>query len=132
MAQNIVKPDAFAAGAKKAFAFLEDHEFVFTSADEYRVLYTSPRFFVEILFDDRDGRLLTMVEGAVGRRNPRANLICLYREAGLGPAQDIREIARSSRTLSSAFSTQAHALDRLLPALQGERGDDLLLKCHGT
>ena len=68
----------------------------------------------------------------VGERNPRANLICLYVEAGLGPAQEIREVARSAKLLGPVLESQALALRALLPELRGPRAVDLLLGCHGT
>ena len=121
----------FLAEAAREFDFLITEGFAPRSGDGHRMLYSSGAFAVEVLYDDRDGRVITLVDAYVGERNPRAGLICLYVEAGLGPAQRIREIARSRRTLRPVLQSQAAALRQLLPELTGARASDLLLKCHG-
>jgi hypothetical protein len=127
-----VKSETFVREACERFAFLVDaHGFVGPVAEDYRLLYTSAAFSVEVLYDDRDGRVITIVDATVGRRNPRAGLQCLYVEAGLGPAQQVRDIVRTERSLESALSSQASALDRLVPVLGGDKGSTLLLACNG-
>jgi hypothetical protein len=131
MAKYIDATD-FLAEAARRFDFLVSEGFVPHSSDGHRLLYSSAAFAVEVLYDDRDGRVITLIDAHVGERNPRANLICLFVEAGLGPAQDIREIARSTKLLSPVLESHAAALRALLPELKGPRASDLLLECHGT
>lgn len=127
-----VKPETFVREACEHFAFLVGvHGFVGPVVDDYRLLYTSASFSVEVHYDDRDGRVITIVDATVGRRNPRAGLQCLYVESGLGPAQRVRDIARSERSLKSALESQASALDTLVPVLGGDKGPTLLLACNG-
>ena len=122
----------FLTEAARRFDFLVGEGFVPHSSDGYRLLYSSAAFAVEVLYDDRDGRVLTVIDAHVGERNPRANLICLFVEAGLGPAQDIREIARSPKALGPVLESHAVALRALLPELNGPRAADLLMECHGS
>lgn len=122
---------AFSKEAAARFAFLDDLDFIGPEKGNYRLAYSSASLTVEILYDDRDGRILTMISGYVAGRNPRASLHCLYRSAGLGPAQDIREIARSPKVLGPVLDSHASALGKVLPALEGASGRDLLLSCHG-
>ena len=131
MAKYIQATD-FLAEAASRFDFLVREGFVPHSGDGHRLLYSSAPFAVEVLYDDCDGRVLTLIDAHVGERNPRANVICLYVEAGLGPAQDIREIARSPKLLSPVLESHALALRALLPELNGPRAANLLLECHGT
>jgi hypothetical protein len=113
------------------FSFLSDLGFAGPYGDDYQLLYVSDQHSVEVHFDDADGRVVTIIEGTAGHRNPRAGLICLYVAAGLGPAQHIREIGRTSSTLDSALESQAAALRRLLPILEGADGGPLLVQCNG-
>jgi hypothetical protein len=125
-------PADFLAEGARRFDFLLGEAFVPHATGGHRLLYSSATFTVEVLYDDRDGRVSTLIDANVGERNPRANLICLYVAAGLGAAQDVREIARSAKLLGPVLESQAAALQVLLQELTGPRGADLLLKCHGT
>lgn len=131
MGRYVDTPD-FVAEAARQFDFLVGEGFVPHSSDGHRLLYSSAAFAVEVLYDARDGRVLTVIDAHVGERNPRANLMCLFVEAGLGPAQEIREIARSPKLLGPVLESHAVALRALLPELNGPRAADLLLECHGT
>jgi hypothetical protein len=126
-----VKPDAFDDAARRYFAFLLERGFVGPDVKEYRLLFTSQRLSVNVLYDDSDGRVITLIEAIVGDRNPIAGLQCLYVEAGLGPAQRIRDIARSAGTLDTALASQSSALQELIPVIEGVRGAAVLIKCHG-
>lgn len=126
-----IKPEAFAHEVAKAFHHLLATGFVAAPPEDYRLLFTSGKYSVEVLFDDRDGRVITLVDAYVGRRNPRSGLQCLYVEAGLGPAQSISDIARSARSLRLAVASQASALRELLPILETDRGPALMLACNG-
>jgi hypothetical protein len=85
--------------------------------DESRVAFSSADFGIEVLYDEREGYVTTLIDAFVGDRNPRASLSCLYVEAGLGHAQDVRETARTKHSLDVALGSQAAALRKLLPAL---------------
>lgn len=125
-------PNAFVASARKSFDFLvEEKGFVGPDTKDYSLRYSSNSFDIVVLYDDRDGRVFTLIEGAVDDRNPSAGIQCLYVEVGLGPPQNIRDIARSTRTLATALASQSSALRELLPKLEEEHGIDFLLKCHG-
>src|SRR4051794_32689149 len=100
-----IDPADFMAEAARRFDFLIGQGFVPSAGDQHRLLYTSAALAVEVLYDDRDGRVLTLIDARVGDRNPRANLICVYVEAGLGPAQAIREIARSKKLLGRVLES---------------------------
>ena len=127
-----VKPETFAREARQRFAFLVDVlGFVGPVVEDSRLLYTAAAFSVEIHYDHRDGRVITIIDATVGSRNPRAGLRCLYVESGLGAAQQIRDIARTERSLESALGSQAAALNKLVPVLEGGEGQTLLLACHG-
>ena len=57
-------------------------------------------------------------------------LTCLYVEAGLGPAQDLKSTARSPRLLQRALAAHRAALDRVAPLLDGPDGTRLLEGCR--
>ena len=126
-----IRADAFEDAARREFAYLVEQGFAAVGTHEYRLKFASGWLAVQVLYDERDGRVFTILTGTVGNRNPTAGLQCLYVEAGLGPQQQIRDIARSMRTLTSALNSQASGLRKLLPVLEGEQGEVLLLRCHG-
>jgi len=126
-----LKASAFADEARLHFGFLWDDDFLGPEEGEYRLSYSSRRLAVDVLYDDRDGRVLTVVRSFLAGRTPRAGLPCLYVAAGIGPQQDIREIARSSKLLGAVLDSQARALQRVLPVFDGPRGPELLSMCHG-
>jgi hypothetical protein len=127
-----VPPGEFRQRARRAFAFLVGEGFVATSEDDYRLAFVSSDYLVEIAYDERNGRLITLVEAYVGERTPRASLECLYVAAGLAPAQRVRQIARTLHSLDRAVESQSSALRELLPVLVGPGGQALLLGCHGS
>jgi hypothetical protein len=126
-----IKQADFVAETKSRFEFLRERDFLGPEAGDYWLSYSSGVLGIEIHYDDSDGRVLTIIRSSIGDRNPRAGLQCLYVSATLGPAQDIREIARSSKALGPVLESHAAALKRVLPVLEGPGGADLLLKCHG-
>ena len=130
MSRRYLRSAEFVAEARQQFSVLTGHGFAETAAD-FLVRYSSPALDVEVLYDDRDGRVITQVAAGAGDWIPIAGLACLYVAAGVGPAQDIRDIARSPRLLPAVLQTHAEALARLLPVLGSERGRGLLLACHG-
>lgn len=71
---------------------------------------------------------MTIVRSNFAGRNPHAGLPYLYVTAKLGPAQDMREIARSPKHLGAVLDAHAAALRRVLPVVDGL---DLLLRCYG-
>jgi hypothetical protein len=126
------RSETFVARAREHFDFLVTHHgFDAPRFERYAVVYTRPAVTIEVLYDSRDGRVITQIDGVVSSGTARASLDCLYAESGLGPAQDVRDIARSGHSLEVALISQAQALDRLLPVLSGSRGRALLDLCHG-
>ena len=95
------------------------------------ISFSSGDLGVEVIYDDRDGRVLTIVRAFFAERSPRAGLGCLYVSSGLGPQQNIRDIARSEKQLKASLESQAEAFRKVLPVLSGPDGPDLLLRCHG-
>ena len=130
MMPRYVSATDFLSEAAHEFDFLIAEGFLPGPSENHCLRYTSSAFAIEVFYDDRDGRVITLVDGYVAEC-PRAGLICLFVEAGLGPAQRIREIARSKKTLRSALQSQAAALRELLPELTGPRASDLLWECRG-
>ena len=129
--RKYLKEGDFNRKAELAFAFVRDFGFFGPEYGEDRVAFSSGRLGLEVMYDDRDGRVITIVRAHLAERNPRAGLACLYVQAGLGPQQDLRDIARSAKQLSASLASQATAFRRLLPALSGTDGPGLLLRCHG-
>jgi len=129
--RKYLKEGEFNREAERAFAFVRDFGFFGPERGEDRVAFSSGQLGVEVMYDDRDGRVITIVRAYLAERNPRAGLGCLYVQAGLGPQQDVRDIARSAKQLPASLESQATAFRKLLPALSGADGPDLLLRCHG-
>jgi hypothetical protein len=121
----------FLAEARDRFQFLCHADFLGPEEGEYVLSYSAGLLGIELHYDDRDGRILTIVRSSVGDRNARAGLQCLYVSASLGVAQDIRDIARSRKAPKGVLETHAAALRKLLPILGGADAADLLLRCHG-
>lgn len=129
--RRYLKEDQFNQEAQTAFGFLCDHGFFGPELLDDAISFSSGDLGVDVIYDDRDGRVLTIVRAFLSDRNPRAGLACLYVAAGLGPAQDLRDIARTNKQLAGALESQAAALQRLLPVLDGPGRGPLLLGCHG-
>ena len=122
----------FETTAVDSFEFLV-HEFSFNGpiASGYKVDWSSPELRVQLFFDDRDGRVSTSIR-AGGRPSSRADLVCLFVQARLGSAQEIREIARTSRQMAPVVESHARALRRLLPLLTAPGGSSLIESCNGS
>ncbi len=124
--------NAVLAEAERHFAFLaEEIGFSRQRDNKYRLVYSLWAFSVEVLYDESEGRVVTMIDSTVESRHPRAELSCLYVEAKLGPAQHVRQIGRTSHSLKAALASQAAAMQALLPILDGPAGATLLLRCRG-
>ena len=123
--------ELFADEARRAFGFLRDEGFDGPDDEPFRLRYVAAHLTVEVMYDASDGRVSTVLDRAVGERHPRAGLACLYVEARLGPAQDVREIVRSRRLARPVLESHARALRGLLPLLRRDGGDALMLACHG-
>ncbi len=130
MSKPVTQSD-FASEVRRQFAFLEDSGFLGPEEGDYRQFYSTGALGVEVMYDDRDRRVVTIVNSFVAGVSARAGLPCLYVESGLGPAQNIREIARSPKFLGPVLDTHATALRAVLSVLAGPTGPDLLRKCHG-
>lgn len=126
-----VKSSDFRSEAESHFRFLSDAYFLGPEEGDYSLSYSSGLFGIEVHYDDRDGRIVTIVRTSVGERSPRASLQCLYVTAKLGPAQDIREIARSTKSIGEVLESHAEALRKVLPVIEGDGGLELILACHG-
>jgi len=121
----------FIAAAEEQFDYLTNTRGFF--GPERRpdgLAYHSPSLEVDVLFDPREESVVTLVQAMVEDRHLRAELSCLYAEAGLGPVQDIKRAARTGHTLQRSMASQSEALKRLLPVLTGPTKDKLLKICH--
>lgn len=126
-----VRSNVFVAEARERYAFLLEGGFIGPEETEYTVYYGSGRLGVGAYYDDHDGRVLTLIDGQTDGRTARAGLSCLYVSAGLGPAQDIRQIARSEKALGKVIDSHVRALRQIIPLLEGSQGVPLLKTCHG-
>ena len=126
-----VKPSEFRAEAANHFRFLWEADFLGPEAGEYSLSYSSGWLGIEVHYDDRDGRVITILRATVGERSPRASLQCLYVRAKLGPAQDIREIARSAKSIGDVLASHAAAVPKRRPVIERDDERELLLACHG-
>ena len=126
-----VRPKQFASAAKPGFAFLAEHGFRGPIESETALAYSIPSLILRVLYDEFDGRVLISIGARTDRGELHASLDCLYVEAGLGPAQDIKDIARSTHSLTVAIESHASALRRFLPVLTGPNIGSLVEKCAG-
>lgn len=126
-----VESSDFLAEARSQFRFLLDVDFLGPEEREFWLSYSGGMLGVDVVYEERDGRIVTVIRSSVGDRNPRAGLDCLYVSAKLGPAQDIRGIARSPKFLRPVLESQAAALRKVMPVVASADGNDLLLTCHG-
>ncbi|MCY1141558.1 hypothetical protein OWR29_26470 [Actinoplanes sp. Pm04-4] len=116
---------------------VERYEFLNTSfgfegpdvADDL-VGYHSGNYSIYVMHDDFDKSAITVVTRRVGESTRRAELSCLYASAGLGPAQDIKTGARTSRLVADSIASQADKLKLVLPILDGQKGEELMETCH--
>ena len=129
--RKFLKAGQFNEQAEQSFAFVRDLGFFGPERREDWISFSSGDLGVEVIYDDRDGRVLTIVRAFFAERSPRAGLGCLYVSSGLGPQQNIRDIARSEKQLKASLESQAEAFRKVLPVLSGPDGPDLLLRCHG-
>ncbi|GIF24001.1 hypothetical protein BJ973_004614 [Actinoplanes tereljensis] len=92
--------------------------------------YHSAGYSILVIYDNYEKSAITVVTRRVGDATRRAELSCLYASAGLGPAQDVKGSARTSRLVAAAIATQVKALKLVLPLLDGPTGNDLMNACH--
>ena len=117
--------------APKAFDFLRlEHGMVGPLEKELGISFQGPDYSIEIGLDPREG-LWVGLSADVDERHLSSSLQCLYVESGLGPAQSIKNTARTTHSLHKAIDTNAQALRRLLPNLKPGNRDLLFIKCHG-
>lgn len=126
-----IKSTDFLSEARPRFQFLADSGFLGPEEGDNRLSYSSAVLGVDVHYDDRDGRVVTVVRSSQGDRNLLCGLGCLYVTAELGAPQDLQEIARSSKALPGVLKTHTVALKKVLPIVRGPDGPDLLLRCHG-
>jgi hypothetical protein len=128
VAKNIKFTD-FRDEAIPYFEFLNGSGFLGPEVGGSWLFWSSGRLGVELFYDGRDGTVTTTLRGPGG--NPQAPLHCLYTTAKLGPAQDIKRTARSTKILGKVLESHVKALQRVLPIVDGEDGPRLLRACHG-
>lgn len=92
--------------------------------------YHSPSLEIDVLLDQREQAVVTLIREFVDDLDLRAELPCLYAEASLGAAQDVKRVARTNHTLQRSLTSQSAALERLLPLLEGPSKGRLLRACH--
>jgi hypothetical protein len=126
-----LRSEDFVREARLRFDTLRTEGFRPRERSEYWVSYEDDDLVVDVMYDDRDGRVSTSFGPVVGDRRPHAGLSCLYVMSGLGAAQDIRDLARNASSLAAVLDSQRSALHRLLPVITGPDGPDLLLHCQG-
>jgi hypothetical protein len=126
-----VRSADFVREARLRFDSLQNEGFRASERGEYWVSYEYDELHVDVIYDDRDGRVSTGIGCVVVDRRAHASVSCLYVASGLGPAQDIRAIARNANALAAVLDSQRAALRRLLPLITGPDAADLLLRCHG-
>jgi hypothetical protein len=131
-----VSTSVFLAAVEERFAFLSDEGFVGPVARQddrfesfVEVSYAAATLAIRAFYDRHEGRISVRISGTVDGREREAPLDSLYVEAGLGPTQDVKEIARSQHSLERVLESVEAALKRLLPLLQSSRRAELLLVC---
>jgi hypothetical protein len=123
---------AFNDEVKRRFRFLVDQEgFLGPEAGDGEIAYHWPNLTISVVLDQRERYALTLVNGEVDGFTARTVLSCLYRRAGLGPAQDVRSSAGTLHTLAKSLDSQAEAVRKILPALRSDAAAQLLRECHG-
>ncbi len=123
--------DEFNREAEAAFSFVHELGFFGPERLDDEVSFSSGQIGFSVSFDPRERAVDTIFRAFFAERNPRAPLGCLYVQAGHGPAQDVKRIARNRKQLNAVLASQASAAQKVIPDLLGAQGEDLLLRCHG-
>jgi hypothetical protein len=92
--------------------------------------YHAGKHSVYVMHNESGKRVITVVTRPIDGTTRRAELACLYATAGLGPAQEVRAGAGTSRLVAAAIVTQVSALKLVLPYLDGAAGNRLMEACH--
>jgi hypothetical protein len=121
----------FAEQAVQHFDFLRGRGYLGPETADYFVAFSSGALGVEVLYDDRDGRVVTVVRSSGPERTLRASLPVLYAAGGLGPVQHVRDIARTRKALGPVLCSNAEALVRVLPLVEGPDGRSLIERSRG-
>ena len=123
--------EEFLAQAETNFKYLTEVEgFLGPERRPDGLAYHSPWLEVDVLLNQREQAIVTLVRALVDDLHLRAELSCLYAEASLGAVQDVKRPARTNHTLQRSMASQAKALQRLLPVLAGPTKNQLLKACH--
>jgi hypothetical protein len=123
---------AFKDEVKQRFHFLVEQEgFLGPEEGEGEITYHAPSLAIRVALDQRDRNVLTLINGEIDGFTARTELSCLYRRAGLGPAQDVVWSAGTLHALVKALDSQVAAVRKILPVLRGEEAPKLLRECHG-
>jgi hypothetical protein len=112
---------AFWSEVEQELAFLEAEGFagpVFDERSRDSALYASRDLAIEVGYvGGREPSIATTVWS--DDREQRADLSCLYVEAGLGPPQEVGGTSpRTSHSLHKAIASEAAAIRKLLPLLK--------------
>ncbi len=124
---------AFRPEVEQELAFLEAEGFAGPAFDQSwpdSAVYASSELAIEIGYvGGREPSITTTVWS--DDRKQRADLSCLYVEAGLGPPQEVGGTSpRTSHSLHKAVASEAAAITKLLPLLQdSSRCRALLSRC---
>jgi hypothetical protein len=114
-----------------AFRFLvAEYGFFGPEVHDQGLTYYSPIVSIEIVYDERAQDVEALACRQVGDRYIRARVSCLIVEAQLGPAQEVKTVARTTHGLDVALASQATAVRHLLAPLAGPEGDALLRSCR--
>jgi len=117
--------------AEAAFGFLvSERGFSGPEIHDHGLTYHSPIGAIEILYDEHVQDVETLACGPVGDVYVRACVSCLLVEAGLGPAQHVKTVARTTHGLKVALASQADAVRRLLVKLEADDRTELLSACY--
>jgi hypothetical protein len=123
--------DDFLGQAEAAFHYLTREEgFLGPERRPDGLAYHSPSLEVDVLLDQREQAVVTLIRALVDDLHLRAELSCLYAKASLGAVQDVKRTARTTHTMQRSLASQSEALKRLLPVLAGSSKDGLLKACH--
>lgn len=130
MGEKAPNIDAIRKAIETYFGFLLDIEGF--DGSEYRpdgTVFHLRGFSVEVLYEERERYIVSLVSKVIDYKYVRAEVSCLYVEGGLGPAQRVGWDARTSHALKKSLNSQARAVRELLPWLRESAYDSLFLVC---
>lgn len=129
----MIRAEEFRERATGRFGFLvSERGFTGPELHDHGVFYYDPVLSVDVILDEREKSVLTLLCRTIGETYVRAELSILYVECGLGPAQHVGVVAGSRHSLEKSLESQAAATGLLLDRLLGAPDrDEMLRRCHG-